>query len=340
LPSRNEISGKPFSIAIASETNSRSKIYSIRELDFPGPFWQRIEHFYKQSGGRLSRESLLENAHEIYEKKKSALEARLLHLESIAKEYDEFERFRQLGDILLSGYSIENDGKKSCAHALDFYAHEEILIEIDPKLSPAQNSAVYYEKYHKAKNGILETHADLSRTADSLEQLRDWIAQLDREADPLALAKVLRKGGTVRTKEKSKYPCMYLDYKGWMILIGRSGKDNDEILRHYCKGNDLWLHARDYSGAYVFIQSRKNKSIPPEVLQAAAKLAIYYSKARKNLGGNVHSTFAKNLKRVKDGPIGMVVPYLEKNLYITFTEAAMRNIFELSKNARGEENDQ
>lgn len=339
LPSRNEVSGKHFSIPKVSETDSRSKAYAIREFDYSGPFWQRIEHFYEQSGGQLSRESLLENAHEIYNKKKLALEARLSHLESTAKEYGQFERFRQIGDILLSGYALENHGKKSFAHAFDFYAHEEILIEIDQKLTPAQNSALYYEKYHKAKSGILETQAEISRTADSLERLRDWMAKLEREPEPLAIAKALRMGGTVRTKQKSKYPCMNFNYKGWTILVGRSGKENDEILRHHCKGNDLWLHARDYSGAYVFIKSQKNKSISPEALQAAAKLAIYYSKARKNLEGNVHSTFAKNLKRVKEGPLGKVIPYLEKNLYITFTEADMKNIFEQSI-AHGEENDQ
>jgi len=100
------------------------------------------------------------------------------------------------------------------------------------------------------------------------------------------------------------------------------------VLRHTVRGSDLWLHARDYAGAYVFIRAQKNKSIPPEVLLAAARLALYYSKARKNLGGDVHTAFVKNLRRVKGGPIGLVVPYFEKNLYITFTEAQIRELLE------------
>jgi len=96
----------------------------------------------------------------------------------------------------------------------------------------------------------------------------------------------------------------------------------------YCTRLDLWLHARDYAGSYVFIKAKKNKSIPPEVLLAAAKLAIYYSKARKNGGGDVHTAFVKNLRKAKEGPIGRVIPYFEKNLYITFTEAEIKEIFQ------------
>ncbi len=33
---------------------------------------------------------------------------------------------------------------------------------------------------------------------------------------------------------------------GFLILVGRGAKENDELLRHHVKGNDYWLHARDY----------------------------------------------------------------------------------------------
>jgi len=63
-------------------------------------------------------------------------------------------------------------------------------------------------------------------------------------------------------------------------------------------------------------QAKKNKSIPPEVLLAAAKLAIYYSKARKNGGGDVHTAFVKNLRKAKRGPIGRVYSLISRKIYI------------------------
>lgn len=336
LPSRGETSGAAFSLPQPRLSAGPQKQYVVRDIEGDGPFWQRVELVYGQSSGHLSRDALLATARDHFEKRKSVLELRLAHLEAQAREYDQSERFRQIGDVLLAGYTVEAQGKKSFARAFDFYENREMLVEIDPAATPAQNSATYYEKYRKAKAGIEEIRTELSRTQASLAQLASWIARMEAEQDPLSIAKELRVGGAARAKEKSKFPFQNLEYRGWTFLIGRSGKENDDILRHYVKGADLWLHARDYAGSYVFIKSQKNKSIPPEVLQAGARLALYYSKARKNLGGDVHSTFAKNLRRVKGGPVGLVIPYLEKNLYITFTEAQIRQIFESAGAAEGE----
>jgi len=336
LPSRGETSGATFVFPQARDPGLAQKTYKVRDIEGEGLFWQKIEHLYGQSSGHLSREALLKNARESYGRRKSVLEARLLQLEAKEKEYDQSERFRQIGDVLLAGYVTEIQAKKAFARTFDFYENKEILVEINADATPAQNAAIYYEKYRKAKAGIDEIRTELSRTKSSLDQLSAWMADIEAKQDPLAIAKELRVGGAARAKERPKFPFLNLEYRGWTIFVGRSGKENDEILRYYAKGFDLWLHARDYSGAYVFVKAQKNKSIPPEVLQAAARLALYYSKARKNLGGDLHITQAKNLRRVKGGPVGMVIPYLEKNLYITFTEAQIREIFE-SAGAKEEE---
>ncbi|WP_394699420.1 hypothetical protein [uncultured Sphaerochaeta sp.] len=53
------------------------------------------------------------------------------------------------------------------------------------------------------------------------------------------------------------------------------------MLRHYAKGNDYWMHTRDYPGGYVFIKYLKEKTVPLEVLIDAANLALVFSKAKK-----------------------------------------------------------
>jgi predicted ribosome quality control (RQC) complex YloA/Tae2 family protein len=331
LPSRQEVSGAAFSLsAPRSALNQSAKPYTIRDLQGQGPFWQRIEHFYSEHTGQLSRDVLIAQAREIYSRTYSSLENRLSALSAKQQEYTQAERFRQIGDILIGGYALEVQGTKTFARALDFYENREILIEIEPSATPAQNAARYYEKYHKAKNGIDDIAAQLERCKASMRQLKTWLSRLEAEPDPIVVAQALRKGGAARPKEKMRFPCQHIEYKGWTILIGKSGKENDEILRHIARGSDLWLHARDYSGSYVFIRAIKNKSFPPEVIQTAARLAIYYSKARKNLGGDVHTTYVKNLRRVKDGPAGLVIPYLEKNIYISFTEAQIKEILDES----------
>ena len=329
LPARNEVSGAAFVLPQQLDSNKQpSKHYVVRDLEGKGTFWQKIEQFYAQNADNLSRSTLLTQAHDRYERKKISIETKLNHLVSKQQEYEQAERFRQLGDILLAGYCPEIQGRKAFARVYDYYENKEILIEIDQNLNPAKNAAIYYEKYRKAKSGLEEIRSEIQYWEKSLNHLDAWLNRLEKETNHLIIAKILRKGGAARSKEKPAFPCQYLDFRGWRILIGRSGKENEDILRHIVRGSDLWLHARDYAGSYVFIKAKKNKSIPPEVLLAAAKLAIYYSKARKNGGGDVHTAFVKNLRKAKEGPIGRVIPYFEKNLYITFTEAEIKEIFQ------------
>jgi predicted ribosome quality control (RQC) complex YloA/Tae2 family protein len=86
------------------------------------------------------------------------------------------------------------------------------------------------------------------------------------------------------------------------------------------------MHARDWPGSYVFVKGRKGKSVPLEILLDAGMLAIYYSKGRSNGGGNLYYTFAKYLRRAKDGPKGLVIPAQEKNLSVRLDDARIREL--------------
>jgi predicted ribosome quality control (RQC) complex YloA/Tae2 family protein len=89
---------------------------------------------------------------------------------------------------------------------------------------------------------------------------------------------------------------------------------------------DLWLHVRDYSGSYVFIKARRDKSVPLEILLDAGMLAVYYSKARKNSEGNVYYTQVKHLRRIKGETKGLVSPSMEKNLFIRLDDKRLREV--------------
>jgi predicted ribosome quality control (RQC) complex YloA/Tae2 family protein len=56
----------------------------------------------------------------------------------------------------------------------------------------------------------------------------------------------------------------------------------------------------------------------------AGNLAIFYSKGRNNGEGDLFYTSVKHLRRVKDGPKGLVIPTQEKNLHIKVDEKRLR----------------
>ena len=114
-------------------------------------------------------------------------------------------------------------------------------------------------------------------------------------------------------------------------MVGRTASENDELLRHYVKGQDWWLHARDWHGGYVFIKNQNGKSIPLDTLLDAGNLALFYSKGRKNGKGDLYYTQVKYLRRAKNAPKGTVLPTNE-NLFITLDKERLKRIETQQKN--------
>lgn len=264
-----------------------------------------------------------------------ALDSRERELRHRREEFGNAERFRQIGDILMAGGFDFPDASSACGGSAfvrtqDFYTGTAVSIQVDPSISQVENAQRYYEKSRKANSGLGDVESELARVNEAKRALEAWRARLVEEEDPFALAQALDKAGTVREKPSRKYPCIVIEYKGWTMFVGRSAKENDELLRRHVRGSDLWLHARDYSGSYVFVKARRAKSFPLDIMLDAAGLAIYYSKARKNGDGDVYYTQAKYLRRAKDGPKGLVIPTLEKNLFVRLDEARIKELLACS----------
>jgi predicted ribosome quality control (RQC) complex YloA/Tae2 family protein len=127
-------------------------------------------------------------------------------------------------------------------------------------------------------------------------------------------------------KAGEKRPGLSFRRKDWLILVGRDAGENDALLRKYVRGGDLWLHSRDYPGAYVFIKQRAGKTVPLDILLDAGNLAVFYSKARNNGEGDLFYTPVKYLRRAKNGPKGLVIPTQEKNLHVRVERERLREL--------------
>lgn len=333
-PDRGEIGGKPCMLEDKLPERT-TKEYVVRDFPGDGSLSQRISLFYSANAGEMSRDQLLRRAQERFEKRMALLDTRREGLEAKLRDFDNRDRLKEIGDILMGMQGTQASGrlggKASYVEAEDFYRGGLVAIRIDPVLSMVENAQAYYAKAKKADSGYEDVKGELQKTLAAKEDLRRWMSRLEGEEDPFAMAKMLERGGTVRREEKKKFPCLSLEIRGWTILVGRSAKENDEVLRHHVRGSDHWLHARDYAGSYVFVKSRKGKTFPLDILLDAAMLALYYSKARKDSQGDVYHTDVKYLKRVKDGPKGLVIPMLEKNLRCEIEEGKIKALLEGSE---------
>jgi predicted ribosome quality control (RQC) complex YloA/Tae2 family protein len=317
------------------EGAGKTREFQVRDLPPPegreeATFNERVEAWYAARGGELSRERLLETARERFEKRFSLLETRIAALEERAAKFRNADRTRELGDLIMANLGALPAGKHLVA--LDFFRGGEIHIPIDTTKSLVANATNYYERAKKETSGLGEVEEERRRWQAELAAERAELARIEGLRDALHIAKALDKGGTTRKERERKYPGLSLVLGEWTILVGRSAKENDELLRRHVRGSDLWLHARDYSGSYVFVKSRPGKSIPLEVLLDAGSLAIYYSKGREAGEGDLYYTWVKYLRRAKDGPKGLVIPTQEKNLFVRVNEARIRELRTLMGN--------
>lgn len=97
---------------------------------------------------------------------------------------------------------------------------------------------------------------------------------------------------------------------GFEILVGRSARENDRLTLREAGATDLWLHAAGYAGSHVVVRAREGKTgdVPAAVMERAAQLAVWHSKAR-TAGGKVpvHVCRGRDVSKRRGAPPGQVV---------------------------------
>lgn len=99
-----------------------------------------------------------------------------------------------------------------------------------------------------------------------------------------------------------------VDMGGFEVLVGKGARENDELTLRVAAPDDLWLHAAGYAGSHVVIRRPEGAEIPREVVERAAALAAWHSKARNARGKvEVHVCRAGDVRKRRGAPAGEVV---------------------------------
>ncbi|MDF3128663.1 NFACT RNA binding domain-containing protein [Kiritimatiellaeota bacterium B1221] len=93
---------------------------------------------------------------------------------------------------------------------------------------------------------------------------------------------------------------------GWVALVGRSDRDNDLLTFKVAFPQDLWLHAKGCPGSHVVLQHPDETEPPKQVIEAAARLALIYSKAKNAKSGAVSVAKISDLGKTRGAPAGQV----------------------------------
>ncbi|MDR2150575.1 MAG: NFACT RNA binding domain-containing protein [Spirochaetaceae bacterium] len=326
-PKRGEITGGNYTPEESLASRLNTSVYTVRELAGSGSFNEKIDTFYAEQGSALSLESLREQARRIIEGSTSRILASLEKLRLKKAYYADADRLKEYGDIILANSSALENGA-DWLEAEDFYRGGTVRIKLAAHKGAAAQAEQYYEQFRKAKSGYADLCAEIEAEETELQRLATLLDSFLVETNPLRLHKLIEQGTkqalpglSLQTRLKDqKRPGLSFRRGEWLLMVGRSAAENDDLLRHHVKGQDLWLHVRDYPGSYVFIKARAGKSYPLELLLDAGNLALFYSKGRGNAEADLYYTPVKFLRRAKNGPKGLVIPTQEKNLHVKLDE--------------------
>ena len=236
---------------------------------------------------------------------------RLCAVLSRLKDAESAEDNRIRGEMILANIYKLKGGEKT-AKFDNYYDGGKIAVELDERLSPAQNAENYYKKYNKQKralSSLIPQRESAEEEINYLESVSSEIALADDFSDLKAVEDELAALGLIRKRTVKKgaaednapHPRVY-DAHGFTVKAGRNNAENDRIT-FSAKPQDIWLHAKAYHSTHVIIET-DGKKTPDRVLTAAAEICAYYSKGRE--GGKTEIVycqrkFVKKPKRSKPG---------------------------------------
>ncbi|UCS95613.1 DUF814 domain-containing protein [Echinicola marina] len=234
------------------------------------------------------------------------------------QELEESTAPSQLADIIMANLHQIPAGSTEI-ELFDFYQNQNITIKLKKGSSPQKQAENLYRKSKNRKIELEQLHKNLSEKELLFLELEELLAELNEIQDFKTLRDFAKHNQINQKKQEqsTNLPFKRLEIDDFEILIGKSAKANDQLLRYYSWKDDLWLHAKDVSGSHVIIKYKSGQTIPKSTIERAAELAAFYSKNKNESLAPVMYTPCKYVRKVKGSPAGAVMVDKEKVIMVS-----------------------
>ncbi len=231
---------------------------------------------------------------------------------------------------LLQSYLFKIKKGNKYIPVIDWNTNLEVVIEIDPLLSPTQNLEKYYKEIKRIKNKVEFAKKRIKEVNNELEYLYQLLETITSAQDLETLIEIreeMKEQGLIREtkkpKREKKFETSYrkYEYEGFEMLVGKNNKQNDDLTRSASR-EDIWLHTHEIPGSHVIIKSA-GRDVPEQVIKYAARIAATFSKAKMSSNVAVDYTQRKNVWKPKGAKPGM---WLYEN-YETIIVEPLKDIF-------------
>ena len=229
------------------------------------------------------------------------------------------DALRSEGDLLLARLASLRRGQREVE--LEAFDGSRVTLPLDPTLEPHENANRRYRRAAKAERArqviperIEALEARLKRLAAAKEGLHRGKAP---PAELLPPTTATATGGATRGEDPAILPYRTFRSSGGLeIRVGRGARHNDDLTFRHSRPNDVWMHARDVSGAHVILRWDAEGPPPARDLEEAATLAALRSRARTSGWVPVDWTRRKWVRKPRGAAPGAVVPDRVKTVFV------------------------
>ena len=250
------------------------------------------------------------------------------------------DEYRFMGEAINANLYQLKKGMSE-ARLPDWFSEEggEITVELDERLSPAQNAQKYFKKYQKARNARQTAAIQKEKTLAELDYLEGMLLDIGKCEGESELEEIrqdlIRTGYMKRITNRKQQrqlplsqPYRYQSTDGIEILVGKNAAQNDRLTLG-AKPDEMWMHAKDMPGSHVIIC--KEGEIPITTLKEAALLAAWYSKGQQSSLVPIDYTRKRYVKKPSGAAPGKVVYTHYKTAYMTPEEKDIRKIAQIKR---------
>ena len=252
------------------------------------------------------------------------LSSKLSSLQRGLKDRAELDMLKQSGELILA-YQYSLGGGQEEFKAQYDPAGPELVIRLNPALSPLENAQDYFRKYEKAK----AARQAVPQLMDATQLELDFVEQLETDLATAAnwveiddVIQTLQARGHWQGKRLKRLggggrqgPLKVVSRDGYVIWVGRNSRQNEKVTFATANSQDIWLHARGVPGAHVVIRN-DGRRVKDGLIAAAAAVAAYYSKQRGEKRVLVDYTRVKYVKAIKGAGPGMVTYKHEQTISV------------------------
>ena len=315
---------------------SLNKYKDLRTQTFSSPS-RMTEEFYsaKDTAYRMSQKTH-DLKHLVTQNIERCVKKRDIQQKSL-KDIENREHLRLCGELITANIYAIKQGMTTIK-LNNFYSEnfEEVEIELDGSLTPAENAQKYFKRYNKAKRTYTALQEQIAANDEELAYLETVLAGVENcenEQDIKEIRRELREQGYVKKEAKQKgrqvnkksAPLHYISSDGYDIYVGKNNIQNDELTLRTAHSTDIWMHTKNIPGSHVIIITR-GADVPDTTLTEAATLAAYYSKAQTSSMVPVDYTQRKNVHKPNGAKPGFVIYDTNKTAYITPSREAVEKL--------------